>query len=168
MDNNALISLKNIGITLKCINLENLTWLITMHSIKQFIPAQELFFFSITNPLHDQGKWNTWHPTMLATLNLCPKGLMLRICSGCHSNCRIHAMMLWLLCGKFVAERILKDSIGSHGAAMLQLFLVWHLDKEHLIGVNFIQSKDNHRASLSIEQNILIKMCDKKFRAFNL
>lgn len=93
---------------------------------------------------------------------------MLGICSGCHSNCRINTLMLWVLCGKFVAERILKDSVGSHGAAVLQLFMVWHLDKEHLIGVNFLQREDSYRASLSREENILIKMCDKKFRVFNL
>lgn len=53
--------------------------------------------------------------------------------------------------GKFVAQRTLQDSMGSPGAAILQVFMVWHLDKGQLIGVNFIQIEDNNRASLSIE-----------------
>lgn len=56
-----------------------------------------------------------------------------------------------ILCDKSVVERTLQDSIGSPGAAILQVFMVWFLDKGHLIGVNFIQITDNYRASISIE-----------------
>lgn len=95
---------------------------------------------------------------MLETFNLCLEGPILRICSGYHSNSRIRAT---ISCGKFVAERTLKGSIGSRGAAILQMLMVQHLDKEHLIGVNFTQSKDNNRTSL------YIKVCDQKVKIFN-
>lgn len=117
-----------------------------------------LSLFKSCFSFQDQWKLSTWHPRMLETLNVCLEEPILRIYSGYHSNCRIRAM---ISCGKFVAERTLKGSIGSLGATILQLLIVWHLDKEQLIGVNFTQSKDNNRTSL------YIKMCDQKVRIFN-
>lgn len=125
-------------------------YLYTKHSIKQFISAQSYFSFLFNKwkQHHGQCELSTWHPTILMILNLCPERLILGICSGYHSNCRIKAM---ILCDKFVVERTLQDSIGSPGAAILQVFMVWFLDKGHLIGANFIQITDNYRASISIE-----------------
>lgn len=166
MDIDVLISLKSIDIALKCINLDNLLIIdiyiqsILLNSLFQF-RGIFLFLSFIFNKLkqhHGQWELSTWHPTMLMILNLYPEGLILRIRSGYHSNCRIKAV---ILCGKFVAE----NTSGFHwitwGSNITSVYGVAS-DKGHLIGVNFIQIKDNYRASLSMMSRIFSSRCVTK------